>query len=56
MDRETQATTLALQRDGGLSWNQLQIHARRRAQVRWRVFERNGWQRRAHDGRISIPR
>ena len=53
---KTQATTLALQRDGGLSWNQLQMRARRRAQVRWRVFERNGWQRRAHDGRISIRR
>ena len=29
VDRETQATTLALQRDGGLSRKQLQVHARR---------------------------
>ena len=53
MDRKTQATTLALQRDGGLSRNQLQMHARLWAQVRWRVFEPDDW--RQHTQRFVLP-
>ena len=43
MDRETQATTLALQRGGSISRKHLQIQVRCWAQVRRRVFERDDW-------------